>query len=327
MDKLRLLVKRARALRLPPRVIVTARRTGALAAVGLVSYVLWSAGHGLDISRLHPLPLAGALGFALIAWGSLALGWSQLSPLPTRRSSIGSWCRSQVLRYLPGVGWAQAARATTVQTSTAGKVTAVIVESAATLAVALAVGGILYATGNDAMWYLAVLAPLGMAAGAFVLGSRLDLPPVRVFGAMGAYTVSWVAYGISTVFSQHAVGGVITVPTLTIAGAGVLAWSFGFLTVITPGGVGARELAYVALLTYAMPQSQLAAAALVNRVASTVAELVVLVAVLLGRRWVSAQRSRISENASILLGEEAVVLSVGTAANVVGGSSEDLMKT
>lgn len=291
MFRFRPLFERAKALTPPAWVKIWARRVGALGAVALVSYVLWKSGHSLDLSRLRTVPLLGALAASFVAWLGLAGGWTQLSPLPTRKSSMATWCRSQVLRYLPGAGWAQAARATTVRTTTAGKVTAVFAESAATVAVATAVGGALYGLDAGHMWWLGLGAPVGMAVAAAVLGPRLDLAPRRIFLAMASYGISWSAYAVAAVLTQEAVGAG-HVPIVTIAGAGVLAWVFGFLTIITPGGMGVREVAYVALLAGTLPQGHLATAALLSRVTSVTAELTLLVLVLLGRRWMSAQRAR-----------------------------------
>lgn len=284
------LLQRARRLRPPDRVILAAKRFGALGSVGLVGYVLWRGALRLDVSQLHPLALLGALGFSLVAWLGLALGWTAISPLPSRQSSLSVWARTQALRYLPGVGWAQAARAPTVRTTTAGKVTSVFVEAAATVAMALAVGGSLYAWWHGPVWYLTLAAPAAVAAGGLMAGNRLGIPSRRVLGAMACYLLSWSAYGLATVMSQRAVGG--NAPALEILGAGCLAWAFGFLTIITPGGMGARELAYVALLTPVLSPGKLAGAALVNRVSYTLAELaVLLVVVLLGRRRVASEDS------------------------------------
>ncbi len=279
-----------RALRPPERTLKLAKRVGAVGSVALVSYVLWKSGRGLDVSTLRPLPLLGALGASLVAWLGLATGWTSLSPLPTRRRSLSIWSRSQALRYLPGVGWAQAARAPTVKAKTLGKVSSVFVEAAATVAVALAVGGGLYAWWHGPVWYAGLAAPVAVAAVTAIVGQKLGFPPRRVFGATACYLVSWAAYGLAAIWSQAAVGG--AAPPLEIAGAACLAWAFGFLTVITPGGMGAREVAYVALLSSVLPQAQLAGAALVNRVTYTVAELAVLMVVVVAeRRSSSAQPS------------------------------------
>lgn len=280
----------ARRWRPSERVVLAARRAGAVSAVSLVGYIFWKAARGIDVSSLHTIPLLACGAFSLVAWLGLAAGWTFLSPLPTRRSSLATWCRTQVLRYLPGIGWAQVARATSVRSTTAGKASSVVVEAAATLAVALAVGGGLYATRQDPLWALLMLVPLALGGVWAVVGRKLGLPAGRVMGAMAAYLVSWIAYGAAAVFAQQAVGGAVS--PLLVAGAACLAWSFGFLSVITPGGVGARELAYVALMASVLPQPELAGAALVSRVASTLAELSVLIAVLAGRRWLSAQRAR-----------------------------------
>lgn len=317
MASLPRIVAVARRWRPSERVSLAARRVGAVAAVSLVSYVFWKAARGVDVSSLHALPLLACGAFSVVAWLGLAAGWTLLSPLPTRRSSLATWCSTQVLRYLPGIGWAQVARATSVRSTTAGKASSVVIEAVATLAVALAVGGGLYATQKDHLWALLMLVPLALGGVWALIGRKLGLPAGRVTGAMAAYLVSWTAYSLATVFAQQAVGG--SASPLLVAGAGCLAWSFGFLTVITPGGVGARELAYVALMAGALPQSELAGAALVSRVASTLAELSVLVVVLAGRRWLSVQRARAAEETSI--GQHGAELQVEVTASAAASDA------
>jgi glycosyltransferase 2 family protein len=65
---------------------------------------------------------------------------------------------------------------------------------------------------------------------------------------------------------------------LQIAGAAAVAWGAGLVVIIAPGGVGVRELAYVALLSDSLARADLAAAALTMRAVTVIAELAVLLA-------------------------------------------------
>jgi len=68
---------------------------------------------------------------------------------------------------------------------------------------------------------------------------------------------------------------------LAVAGGAAVAWAAGLVVIITPGGVGTRELAYAALLSGELAQADAAAGAILMRLVTIVAELAVLVA--LGR--------------------------------------------
>ena len=265
---------------------MVARVVGALGSLGLVGWILVGAAKGIHPSRLDPGLLAAALACALVAWPALAAGWACLSPNPTPSRAVGIWSQSQVLRYLPGKVWAQAARAGSVPQKTTGKVQVVVVEAAATVSMAVAIGGFLYAPGHNPIFALGLVLPVGLLLVAWRLPRLVGVPARRIAMALGCYAVSWTAYGLAAVFAQAAIGPSIL--PWTVAGAAVLGWAFGFVTLVAPGGLGLREAAFVFLLAAALPSHRLEAGALVTRVAITVAELtlltVVLVAAALRRR-------------------------------------------
>jgi uncharacterized membrane protein YbhN (UPF0104 family) len=62
-----------------------------------------------------------------------------------------------------------------------------------------------------------------------------------------------------------------------VAGAAAIAWSAGLVVVIAPGGIGVRELVYVALLAGVLPRADAAAAAVTMRLVTIAAEAAVLV--------------------------------------------------
>jgi hypothetical protein len=66
---------------------------------------------------------------------------------------------------------------------------------------------------------------------------------------------------------------------MLVAGAAGISWAVGLLVVITPGGLGARELAYAGLLVPTFRHADVAAAAVLLRALTIGAELVVLLAI------------------------------------------------
>jgi len=57
------------------------------------------------------------------------------------------------------------------------------------------------------------------------------------------------------------------------AGAYALAWSVGFVLIPFPGGVGPRELAFIAALAPVMPRGSAIVVAVVSRLVLTIADL------------------------------------------------------
>jgi hypothetical protein len=221
--------------------------------------------------------LAPALGVTLVWWTMLARGWAILAAGRAAREDMGMWCRTQVLRYLPGGIWAPTSRVVLVGGSAADRLATVAAENFVALGAALAVGGAAFALGGRPVWALLALAPLGpIVAGRFARAhTRLD--PRRLRAATANGLVGFVAYAGAVVLVQAAVSG--WHEPLLVAGAAGISWAVGLVVVFTPGGLGARELAYAGLLAPTFAHGDVAAAAVVMRAVTIAAELVVLVVV------------------------------------------------
>jgi uncharacterized membrane protein YbhN (UPF0104 family) len=87
-------------------------------------------------------------------------------------------------------------------------------------------------------------------------------------------TLGWLCYGahawlLIREFAGH--GGHVLALSL---GAYALAWSVGFLIIFIPGGIGAREIALIAVLAPVMSSASALVVALASRVVTTVGDLV-----------------------------------------------------
>jgi len=251
-----------------------------LAAFGLalvvVGYVAVRASSAIDRERLSGTALAAAVVAGAGSWLALGRGWASVAGSASPRAAVSTWSRTQVLRYFPGGIWAPTARAVTVEGRWWQRLGAVVAENVTILAVALCLGGVLMAAGKDPRY--AGLAPLVLLPTlAAVLTGRFGAPaPGRVAAATGWYLLSFATYAVSAVFAQAAVGPVVD--PATVAGAACLAWAVG-LVIVVPGGLGARELAYMTLVGGTLGGGLPAAGALAARLASVVAELAVLAVV------------------------------------------------
>lgn len=274
-----------------PRLIAVLRIVYLPIAIALVSYMGYRAGRKVDLSSLRIWALVLAFLGALVWWVSLALGWSTLITERFEREPFVAWCKTQATRYLPGGIWAPLTRATTVKGRIRDKATAVIAENVIVLAAALGVGAA-WATVHHPYYLPAVALVFVPVVGAKWLERRSKVTRTGVVRSTGLYGFGFVAYGVSTLFTQVAVSGVRT-PTypLYVAGAACLAWAVGLVVVFAPGGVGVREVTYVWLLGGLYPHAQLQAAAVTSRLITILAELLVLGAITLPT-WGRSTRGR-----------------------------------
>jgi hypothetical protein len=268
-----------------PRVIAVLRAVFYPCAIALVTFMGWRAAQDVDLAHIHYVPLVAAFGAALVWWLALAFGWAALLDDGHSGRAMSSWCRTQVARYLPGGIWAVAARATTVQGRVRDKLTAVTAENVIVLVVSLAVGGV-WATVHDWHWGLLTLLVAAPLLASRWLERRTRITHRGVRRAAGSYAVGYAAYGMLGVLVQIAVSGVHS-PTypLYVAGASCVAWAAGLVVVFAPGGVGIREVVYVALLSGLYPRAELEAGAVTSRLVTIAAEVTVLAFVAVSRRF------------------------------------------
>jgi hypothetical protein len=221
--------------------------------------------------------LAPALALCVVWWTLLARGWAILASGGPARADMGVWCRTQVLRYLPGGIWAPTSRVVLVGGTATDRLATVAAENFVALGAALAVGGAAFALSGRPIWAILVLAPLGPIFAARFARGRTRLDPARLRVATANGLVGFIAYVSAAVLVQAAVSGFDE--PLRVAGAAGISWAVGLVVVFTPGGLGARELAYAGLLAPAFAHGDVAAAAVVMRAVTIAAELLVLLVV------------------------------------------------
>jgi uncharacterized membrane protein YbhN (UPF0104 family) len=278
-------------------------RAGLLAvAVGLAVYGLasqWTQVHA-DLAKLAGYDVAGAALCVIAALGCMMLAWRALladlgSPLPLP-AAIRVMFIGQLGKYVPGAVWAVAAQvelARDYDVPRRRSATASLVAMATTLVVGLVAAGVtLPLTSANAVrhyWWVLAITPLAVAClYPPVIKFALDLvlkvarrPPleksVSLGGmalALGWTTLGWLCYGahawlLISEFAGH--GGHVLALSL---GAYALAWSVGFLIIFVPGGIGAREIALIAVLAPVMSSASALVVALASRVVTTVGDLV-----------------------------------------------------
>ncbi|HEY6277322.1 MAG TPA: lysylphosphatidylglycerol synthase transmembrane domain-containing protein [Streptosporangiaceae bacterium] len=276
--------------------------------LAVLAVALGFCGYGLATQRadvakaLHQLvwgSVAGAVVAGIVGLGCMMLAWRTVvsdlgSHLPLRAATRVMFI-SQLGKYVPGAVWVTAAqvelgRAHQVprQRSATASVLAMLITLATGLLVAAATLPLSSGNAVRHYWWALALAPPALVGlypplTNYVLNRLLRLarrPPLerRLSGAGMAKAVAWSLLGWGF-FSVHAwllvadlTGKGINVLPIA-AGAYALAWSVGFVLIPFPGGVGPRELAFIAALAPVMPRGSAIVVAVVSRLVLTIADL------------------------------------------------------
>jgi glycosyltransferase 2 family protein len=249
--------------------------------------------------QMHWLTLVGAFAAGMAGLFAWMLGWRAYlsglgSPLPVRTmfriSNI-----SQLGKYVPGKVWALV---TQIEMTREHKVPGMRSFSSTMLAVAtscacgLAVAAVTLPLTSEAAreryWWLFLLAPVMLAAlhpkiVTWFLDTALKLarrPPLEhpvslgvTLVAVGWTMLGWALFGLHTWLLCAAVGDGGAGLPFQAAGAYALAFVFGLLVFIAPGGIGAREAALVMVLGPVLPAGAPIVVAIASRVILTLADL------------------------------------------------------
>jgi uncharacterized membrane protein YbhN (UPF0104 family) len=276
--------------------------------LGLLAITLGFCAYGLaaqrteavaDLQRLSWAAVAGALVAVLAGLGCMMLSWRALladlgSPLHLRAATRVLFI-AQLGKYVPGAVWAAAAQVELAREHLVPRkraASATVVAMLVTLASGLLVAAVaLPLSSGDAAreyWWALALAPPALIGlyppvTCWVLNRLLRLakrPPLerRISGAGMIRAVAWalVAWAFFSVHAWLLVAdmtgkGVSVLPIA--AGAYALAWSVGFVLIPFPGGVGPRELAFIAALAPVMPRGSAIVVAVVSRLVLTAGDL------------------------------------------------------
>lgn len=259
-----------------PRLIAVLRAVYYPFALLLVAYIGYQALRKIDLSTVRWGPMVASYFFALIWWICLAMGWSALTTEGYHAGPMRAWCKTQVVRYVPGGFWAPVARATTVHGRVRDRVAAVGAENVIVLCVALGVGGV-WGAVHRPLWLPLILVAFLPMVGIRWLERRSRVTRKAVLLTSVTYAVGFVAYGVSGLLAQISVSG-LHHPTypLFVAAATCVAWAVGLVVVFAPGGVGVREVVYIWLLTSLYTSADVKAAAIVSRLVAVAAEFTVL---------------------------------------------------
>lgn len=294
------------AVPLRRRAVRVLRPLFAVVAAVLLALALHSQWDGFTaaVVRISPARLLGAGALGAVALVANALAWRSAmasvgAPLPLR-PALRAFCLSQLGKYVPGSVWPVLAQTelardhghTRARGATGSLLAMVVgvVTSSAVAAAALALRPSDLATYWWVWPFVAAAVTLLLPpvltrvvrAAARLLRRSTPVPEVagrHVAAAVGWSLVMWAAFGLHTVLVAGAFVDVSTTDAVTLTGGFALAWLVGFLVVVAPAGVGAREAALVVALGGLLSRPDALALALVSRVLLTVVDAVAALAV------------------------------------------------
>lgn len=231
--------------------------------------------------------LLASVIFAIFLFAFRAMIWRRIlnafgCPVPVA-PAIRIWATSEFARYLPGMIWQVVGRAYLAKPygvratyCSASQVLELVIFLLANLLVAIACLlwlGIRNVSGAAEAWLYAALGIVPVLI--FVLHPRVlyrtmnsifrkfkkpELEPRMGFRALAGLLL-WTMVGLCVqslaiwLLVQEPLGGLPLRKWWVVAGAYCLAWCAGFLAFWAPGGLGVRELVFVAALRVALPPS------------------------------------------------------------------------
>jgi uncharacterized membrane protein YbhN (UPF0104 family) len=277
--------------------------------LGLLAFALAFCAYGLVSQRaeataaLHQLSwgsVAGAMFAAIVGLGCQMLSWRTVvrdlgSPVSVRSATRITFI-AQLGKYLPGAVWATAAQVELAREHDVPRkrgATAAVVSMLITLATGLLAAAVALplSSGNAARhywWALALALPALIGLYPPLTGQVLDRllrlarrPPLerRISGAGMARAIAWSLlgwgfFGLQAWLLVADVTGKGANVLPVAVGAYALAWSVGFILIPFPGGLGPRELAFIAALAPVMPRGSAIVVAVVSRLVMTTADLI-----------------------------------------------------
>lgn len=256
---------------------------------------------GVSASVLALVFVLGALVCTMLLWRALLAGLGSRLPLLTasRVLFVG-----QLGKYLPGSVWpvlAQMELAAEHRVPRHRTGAASVITMGMSVLSGLLVGLVTlpFTGGGEQYWWAFLLAvPLLVCLYPRVLNALLRLgfkvlrrPPLErpltakaLMAAMGWSFLAWVCYGLQIWILVIRAGASPATAYPLAAGAFAFAFAVGFVMILAPAGAGFRDVLLAAMLTPATGPGAAAAIALVSRVATTLADVIVAVAAIISFR-------------------------------------------
>lgn len=257
--------------------------------------------------RISPAAMAAAVLWGAAYFAGLGACWTLLlrtmggaaAGVPLA-AGTAIWLSTMLTRYIPGNIWhivGRLAMAGRLGVSRAQVLASATVEQLLTLLGALAVFGLsvpFWRGGAGPERWLLLLVPAGLlllhpqifgrllAWAAHALsrpGLAWDYSFRTILTTSGAFVAANAAAGAALVVLLGGLAPLAAEQVAFVIGAAALAWVIGYLSFLTPSGLGVREAALTALLSQICPLPVAIAGSLAYRLALTIGEIVAVVCV------------------------------------------------
>jgi uncharacterized membrane protein YbhN (UPF0104 family) len=250
------------------------------------------------LGRIDARAVVAALALTVGYVAATLLSWRAVladlgSPLRLRDASP-LFVVSQLGKYVPGGVWNVVAAAELgaghriPRRRSASAMAVAVLVSLVTGGVVASIAVVLAPTARDSYAWVVVLVPVLVALLVPAVLNRLLTWVLRVARreplehaltargtgvAVGWSLVAWLAAGAQVWVLATAVGMPATGRTFALAVGGyALAWVVGFLVVVAPAGLGAREVVLAAVLAGQLDRGSVIAVVLLSRIATTVVD-------------------------------------------------------
>ncbi len=250
-----------------------------------VDPTVWTNVRGLNIglALLSLLLLQGWFILRFSMWQTLGryfgFGDEQIS-------HVRMWALSEFARYIPGNVWSFAARYKGARQrggSRAGATLAVVIEALNLVAGAAFVTGMFIQPRFWSVWLLAAVVYV-LVMPQFIIrlarwrkwGFPATLKVAGVTKLLLISLVTWTVYGLAQALMSKSLQGIATPNIIILSGANVAAWLVGYLSIITPMGLGVREVALSTFLASTVADGIGSVLAVLTRVWLILSELVFL---------------------------------------------------
>lgn len=213
------------------------------------------------------------------------------------RKGYKYWSLSQLGRYLPGKFWLVLGRVYLCNKegfSKSATTASIIMELILTVLAGvfvflLALPFMKFSLTIHHVYWLLLLIPIGLVSIHPLLFSKLfnfilrklkrteirfDISYSQIVSFIALYMIMWLVCGLAFFLFVNSLYHVGWSKFVGITGTFAIAWVIGFVSFITPAGLGVRELALSVLLANYMPVPMAIVVALVSRIWLTAAELV-----------------------------------------------------
>ena len=264
---------------------------------------------GDAVAQLQPAILVVATLTTTVALLVSALNWHYLLRVSGAnvdwRKSLQIFAWSHLARYVPGRVWAVLGKIVLsvrsgVSPVLSAQCTALEAMIAVLTATALAITVLpLLGPALSYQWTTALLAALVVAVGlhprVFASAANLGLrwfrrPPITVsysfraiLGAFVIQMLAWQIFGVAFYLLVRAIAPASAFPWSAAAGSFATAWVVGYLSALTPAGLGVREAVLLLVLSAWLPAESATVVALASRAMATAAELLGFLLLLLAR--------------------------------------------